>query len=75
MESELTIEYFDDIKEWRLNGQFHREDGPAIEMPNGAQFWFLNGKKLSKKQLLSKKMKKNYPNLYNSYLVYDIMDR
>ena len=25
-------------------GQFHREDGPAIELVNGAKHWYLNGK-------------------------------
>jgi hypothetical protein len=29
---------------WRLNGNYHREDGPAYEMANGANWWFLNGK-------------------------------
>lgn len=24
-------------------GQWHREDGPAIEYPNGRKFWYLNG--------------------------------
>ena len=32
-------------KRWYLNGQFHREDGPAIERPNGSKFWFLNGQR------------------------------
>ena len=31
-------------KEWRLkNGQYHREDGPAIEYANGDKRWYLNG--------------------------------
>ncbi len=30
------------IKEWHLNGQKHREDGPAIEYYDGTKFWFLN---------------------------------
>jgi len=34
----------DGTKEWRLNGQLHREDGPAEEYPNGTKKWFLNGK-------------------------------
>ena len=32
-----TIAYF-------LNGQYHREDGPAIEWANGIKKWYLNGK-------------------------------
>ena len=29
-------------KEWRLNGKFHRLDGPAVEI-FGSKVWFLNG--------------------------------
>ena len=32
------------IKEWYLNGKFHREGGPAIEHPGGYKEWYLNGK-------------------------------
>lgn len=32
-------------KEWRdSQGRLHRLDGPAIEMPNGDKFWFVEGK-------------------------------
>ena len=31
-------------KRWTLNGEYHREDGPAIEYPNGEKHWYLNGK-------------------------------
>jgi hypothetical protein len=30
-------------KFWYLNGQCHREDGPAIEYSNGSKAWWLNG--------------------------------
>jgi hypothetical protein len=30
-------------KYWFLNGDFHREDGPAIEWPSGTKKWLLNG--------------------------------
>jgi hypothetical protein len=30
-------------KYWKLNGDFHREDGPAIEYTDGARAWFING--------------------------------
>jgi hypothetical protein len=32
-------------KYWILNGEYHREDGPAIECPNGTKEWILNGKR------------------------------
>jgi len=31
-------------KYWTLNGQFHREDGPAVEWANGDKWWYLHGK-------------------------------
>jgi hypothetical protein len=31
-------------KKWYLNGKFHREDGPAIEYPDGGRCWYFNGK-------------------------------
>jgi len=30
---------------WSLNGNLHREDGPAIEMKTGYKEWYLEGKK------------------------------
>jgi len=29
---------------WFLNGERHREDGPAVEYISGTKYWFLNGK-------------------------------
>jgi hypothetical protein len=44
----MMIEYTvkvenDGTKWWFLNGQYHREDGPAIEYPDGTKSWYLNG--------------------------------
>jgi hypothetical protein len=30
---------------WYLNGNLHREDGPAIEYADGTRCWYLNGKR------------------------------
>jgi len=30
-------------KAWRVNGQLHREDGPAVEYANGDNEWRVNG--------------------------------
>ncbi len=30
-------------KYWYLNGELHREDGPAVECPDGTNWWYLNG--------------------------------
>jgi hypothetical protein len=37
-------------KEWYLNGDLHREDGPAIELANGDKEWYLNGIPLTEKE-------------------------
>ena len=39
----MTVSY-DGTKRWTLNGEYHREDGPAIEWPDGSKHWYLNGK-------------------------------
>jgi len=31
-------------KRWTLNGQYHREDGPAVEYANGFKYWYYHGK-------------------------------
>ena len=31
-------------KRWWLNGELHREDGPAVEYANGNKAWWLNDK-------------------------------
>ena len=44
----MSIEYKvvvtdDGSQAWYLNGQLHREDGPAIICADGSQYWCLNG--------------------------------
>ena len=35
---------YSDHTQWRnVEGQYHREDGPAIEWTNGSKFWYLHG--------------------------------
>jgi hypothetical protein len=42
---EYTVEVYDNgTRHWYLNGQLHREDGPAIESYDGSRYWYLNGK-------------------------------
>ena len=33
----------DGNKLWHLNGNLHREDGPALEWADGSKEWYLNG--------------------------------
>jgi hypothetical protein len=37
-------EYSNGDKAWYLNGQLHRDDGPAFESIYGDKHWHLNGK-------------------------------
>ena len=32
------------VKEWRVDGRLHRDDGPAVEWKNGTNEWWQNGK-------------------------------
>lgn len=32
------------VKYWYLNGNIHRKNGPAMELPSGTTIWYLDGK-------------------------------
>lgn len=32
------------LREFKIDGKYHREDGPAIEREDGTKEWWLNGK-------------------------------
>ena len=61
MSEELKNGRYDDgngIVEWLVNGELHREDGPAIVRKGGSKEWWMNGKKYSEEEFsnwLSKK--------------------
>ena len=41
---EYKVRVYDDgDRFWYLNGNLHREDGPAVEWASGTRSWFLNG--------------------------------
>ena len=43
---EYTVKVFDNgDRYWYLNGQLHREDGPAVEYTDGTRIWYLNDKR------------------------------
>ena len=43
---EYTVKVYDNgDKDWYLNGERHREDGPAVEWASGGKWWYLNGKR------------------------------
>ena len=39
-----------DNKCWLLNGEYHRTDGPAIDLAGGYRMWFINGVKYSEEE-------------------------
>ena len=39
---------------WYLNGQLHREDGPACEFAGGTRCWFLNDVEYTEKEFNEK---------------------
>ena len=41
---------------WYLNGQCHREDGPAIEWANGDKYWYLNSQYLTEAEFNARKI-------------------
>ena len=42
MKPTMTIDEYG-TKEWKLNGVYHRDDGPAVEEKNGTKAWLING--------------------------------
>jgi hypothetical protein len=48
---EYTVKvYPDGNKYWCLNGELHREDGPACEYASGYKVWYLDGKQVFEKE-------------------------
>ena len=39
-------------KKWRLNGKYHREDGPAVEWADGSKYWRLHGEEVHPETLV-----------------------
>lgn len=40
---------------WFLDGKLHREDGPAVECPDGSRFWYRNGERTSEEEFEARK--------------------
>jgi hypothetical protein len=49
-----VIVYNDGSRSWWLDFQLHREDGPAVEYPNGYKGWYLKGEKLTEEEFLKR---------------------
>ena len=40
--------------QYNINGELHREDGPAIECANGDKYWYLNDVKYTEEEYYNK---------------------
>jgi len=43
------VDWNDGSRSWHINGELHREDGPAWEDVKGTKQWWLDGEQLSEK--------------------------
>lgn len=68
MESRCEIDKYGNKRWYNAVGQFHREDGPAIEHPSGYSGWFLNGKRHREDGPAVERLK--YLKLIESMIVY-----
>jgi hypothetical protein len=41
----VTVDEHSTIKWYNENNKLHREDGPAVEWPNGDKSWYINDKR------------------------------
>lgn len=44
IEYKVTVDTDGTRKWYNTKGQLHREDGPAVEYPNGTKSWYIGGK-------------------------------
>jgi hypothetical protein len=40
----VTVDEYGSTRWYNENGEYHREDGPAVEYSDGYKFWFINDK-------------------------------
>ena len=52
---EYVVKVYSYQTEWFLDGNYHREDGPAIEFASGTKYWYLEGVELTEKEFLQRK--------------------
>jgi hypothetical protein len=42
----------DGTRKWYVGDQLHRDDGPAVEWPDGISEWYLNGNEVAQEDVL-----------------------
>jgi hypothetical protein len=62
----------DDFKIWETSYHvLHREDGPAMECPDGRKYWYIGGELLIPEEVIYDiNYKETYPKLIESMIVY-----
>ena len=60
-EGKYSVVYANGIKCWYINGQLHREDGPAVVYASGDKEWYLNDIKYTEEDWASEIKKTNEP--------------
>ena len=48
-----SFESADGHKEWYINDELHRKDGPAVEYEDGYKAWWINGKRVTEQDVLN----------------------
>jgi hypothetical protein len=69
-----AVEYVNGDKYWWLNGERHRKDGPAVELADGKYRYYLEGHLIPNKEFEDKEFQEQNPELYNDYLIRNIMN-
>ena len=59
--TEYTVRVYPDVTEWSLNGNLHREDGPALEYTDGTKFWYLDGEQYTESEWEAKVSADTHP--------------
>lgn len=69
-----VVEYSNGTKAWYKNGELHREDGPAIEWPDGYKAWHLEEKEYNQLSLKDYVVLDYYQGKYN-LMWYKLLDK
>ena len=57
MKSFKYIDKRNNVKYRNYKSEFHREDGPAVIMRDGTEYWYLNDRQLNKQEIEQQKQK------------------
>ena len=60
------VEYKNGSIEYYLNGEYHREDGPAVIFSNGRKDWYLKDKRISTEKVNEWIIENNISNVWTN---------